>query len=149
MAELQCPLCAHDKCQPLAVEYYFHCQVCDLRFLDPPRRLGPSDEKSRYDLHNNSPTDPRYRDFLRPLLTAMSERLEVGAEGLDFGTGPTPVLAQMFVQHGFPTLAYDPFFWPDTACLKRTYDFIVASEVAEHFYSPLHEFSKLLKLLKP
>ena len=41
----------------------------------------------------------------------------------------------------------DPFFFPDKNSLKKTYDFIVCSEAAEHFHQPAKEFKKFNRLL--
>ena len=39
------------------------------------------------------------------------------------------------------------FFFPDKNSLKKTYDFIVCSEAAEHFHQPAKEFKKFNSLL--
>jgi SAM-dependent methyltransferase len=44
---------------------------------------------------------------------------------------------------------FDPFFHPDASVLEESYDFIAASEVAEHLYDPAKEFARLRRLLKP
>lgn len=55
----------------------------------------------------------------------------------------------MFSELGFPTAIYDSFFWPDPTPLKTTYDFIVASEVLEHFYQPMVDLELIWTCLKP
>lgn len=128
---------------------FYHCLDCDLRFLDPGQRLGFDDEKERYSQHNNDVNDPAYRRFVEPLFVQIQMRVLNKSCGLDFGAGPGPALAQMFEQGGHKMEIYDPFFQPDTACLSKTYDFIVASEVAEHLYRPYVELQKIFHLLKP
>jgi hypothetical protein len=44
---------------------------------------------------------------------------------------------------------FDPFFAPDRASLRRTYDVIACSETAEHFDCPGDEFQRLDRLLRP
>jgi 2-polyprenyl-3-methyl-5-hydroxy-6-metoxy-1,4-benzoquinol methylase len=50
---------------------------------------------------------------------------------------------------GYTVENYDPFFAPVEAALGREYDFVLCTEVAEHFYSPLGEFERLHRILKP
>ena len=44
---------------------------------------------------------------------------------------------------------YDPLYVPDESALSRQYDFITASEVAEHLHKPGEELERLWTLLKP
>lgn len=69
-------------------------------------------------------------------------------KGLDYGSGPRPVLAMMLKEKGFSCDVYDPLFQPDPAKLERSYDFITCTEVVEHFHEPLAEFNRLFGLLK-
>ena len=147
---LACALCAgHEVARIQGSDTHWVCASCDLRFLEPTRRLGPADEEGRYRQHNNDEHDPAYQNFVAPLFRAVRERLSPGARGLDFGAGPGPALAYMFSENGFPTSLFDIFFWPDQKVLDKSYDFIVASEVAEHLYFPRQELRRLHRLLKP
>src|SRR5665213_415801 len=98
----KCPLCADPNSirLPVSGEYY-HCQVCDLRFLEPAHRLAPDEERARYETHNNDVDDPAYQKFLAPLFDAVKNKIRPGSSGLDFGAGPGPALAQMFTRNGF------------------------------------------------
>jgi hypothetical protein len=147
-----CPLCEGDALLPLPVppQMYFHCQRCDLRFLSPSERLNAQHEKERYAAHNNDVDDLGYQRFLEPLFREIKARVSPNSIGLDFGAGPGPALARMFEISGHSMSLYDPFFWPDRGALvNQTYDFVTASEVVEHFYSPHQEFRRLYQLLKP
>jgi hypothetical protein len=148
---LACPLCASYESRPLATDAgeYFHCGECDLRFLHHGARLDAHEEKTRYQSHENQIDDPGYRKFLEPLFHEIGARVRPGAHGLDFGAGPGPALADMFRVANFNVEIYDPYFWPDESKLEQTYDFVVASEVVEHLYSPAEEFARLFSLLKP
>jgi hypothetical protein len=148
---LVCPLCGFHDSKPLATDSgeYFHCGRCDLRFLHPGARLDPQDEKNRYLTHENVVDDPGYRKFLEPIFQAVRARVAPGAHGLDFGAGPGPALVDMFRAANFTMDLYDPFFWPDATKLQQKYDFVVASEVVEHMFSPAAEFARLFELLKP
>jgi hypothetical protein len=86
-------------------------------------------------------------DFLSRLADPLARRLRPGARGLDFGCGPSPVLAGMLSEAGFPCGAYDPFFFPDPSLLSRRYDFVACSEVVEHAYDPAEMFALLGRLL--
>lgn len=55
----------------------------------------------------------------------------------------------MLAERGFPTLNYDPFFFPDEAMLSRTYDFLVCTEVLEHLRRPAEDLARMDGLLKP
>lgn len=126
---------------------YVRCPGCDLISLDPSRRPLPLDEVVRYTSHHNSADDEGYRRFLCRLSDPVRARLDLGAEGLDFGCGPSPVLADMLTQAGYPTVGYDPVFRPNVELLARRYDFVVCSEVVEHFHHPAADFAVLGGLL--
>ncbi len=106
-------------------------------------------EYSRYLLHENDPKDPRYRNFLSRLADPLIKKLQPGMVGLDYGCGPGPALGQMLGEIGHEIHFYDPFFRPDASVLNRKYDFIVCSEVVEHFHKPADEFERLDKMLNP
>ena len=141
-----CPLCQSAETERFAevdAKTYLRCRRCALTFLPPRHHPPPERERREYLLHENAPDDAGYRRFLARLLDPLLERVPAGAEGLDFGCGPVPVLALMCRERGRPTRAYDPFFHPDRAALARTYDFIACSETAEHFHRPRRAFERL------
>ncbi|WP_346799199.1 class I SAM-dependent methyltransferase [Halomonas sp. Bachu 37] len=147
---LLCPLCA----APHPLHYhrdsrrdYYQCATCELVFVPPSQRLGPDQEKSVYDQHQNSPDDPGYRAFLGRLFEPLNKRLAPGARGLDFGSGPGPTLSVMFEEAGHPMAIYDPFYAPDSTVLEQHYDFVTATEVAEHLFEPGRELERLIDLL--
>ena len=149
---MHCPLCGSRKVPPLAVQEgrrFLRCRRCDLTFLDPAQRLGPGEERARYETHRNDPSDPGYRAFLDRLLTPLAERLPEGARGLDYGSGPGPTLSRMLTEAGYPTVDYDPFFAPREEVLDRRWDFVTCSETAEHFFDPGREFRRLDRMLAP
>jgi SAM-dependent methyltransferase len=110
--------------------------------------LAPEKERAHYDLHENGPSTG-YLAFLQPALDAVLSRAAPAGEGLDFGCGPGPVLAQQLRERGYETVLYDPFYAPDEGVLRRTYDFITCTETAEHFADPAREFEQLASLLRP
>jgi len=149
---LNCILCSYPD-TPLVLNThsskYYGCTNCGLFFTDPLYRLPKKEEKNRYDLHENDPSDPRYRDFLKQIFLPMTDRIPPGASGLDYGCGPGPTLHLMFEEAGFNMNIFDPFYHPDTSVLDQPYDFIVTTETVEHFYHPADEFDRLWKLLNP
>jgi SAM-dependent methyltransferase len=116
----------------------------------PPReRLGAAEEKARYAHHENDASDAGYRAFLSRLLEPLLAAVGSEAVGLDFGCGPTPVLAEMLRARGHDVAIYDPFFADDAAVWQRSYDFICASEVFEHLHHPAREIDRLVASLCP
>jgi hypothetical protein len=115
----------------------------------PHQFLSSKEEKSVYDLHENSADDPGYRRFLSRLFDPLSQRLASNSYGLDFGSGPGPTLSVMFEEAGHSMDIYDPFYAPEIKLLQQQYDFIVASEVVEHLHHPRQELDRLWSCLKP
>jgi len=147
-----CPLCqASDGVQPFDADRarsYLRCGVCSLVFVPRAQHPSPRAAKERYDLHRNDPGDSGYRRFLNRLVDPLAPRLRPGAEGLDFGCGPSPVLSLLLAERGFRMANYDPFYAPDTRVLQRTYDFLVCSETVEHFSEPRRDLDRMLRLVR-
>ena len=148
-----CPLCESSAVADYARDTrraYFRCGECALIFADPASRLARGEEKAVYDQHENSPADPRYRQFLDRLAEPLKARLtNRNSHGLDFGSGPGPTLSVMLEESGCVMSLYDPFYAPDTSVLNRQYDFVTCTEAIEHFHVPGREWRLLLKLVKP
>ncbi len=141
-----CPLC--ESGFPLefhqdARRTYLRCRCCRLVFVPQEFHLSPGDEKAEYDLHENSPLDEGYRQFLSRLFKPLTDKLKQGSTGLDFGCGPGPTLSVMFEEAGHRVAIYDPFYQPDRAPLEQTYDFVSASEVVEHFRNPRVDLNRM------
>ncbi|WP_226662240.1 class I SAM-dependent methyltransferase [Microbulbifer aggregans] len=148
---LSCPLC-HGVAQPYHQDKfrsYNQCANCALVFVPSHFWLSADEEKSYYDLHENSESDAGYRQFLNrcaaPLLGALPPR----SVGLDFGCGPAPLLAQMLSDAGHSVSIYDHFYFNDHNVLERQYDFVVSTEVVEHLSQPWVELERLWSLIKP
>lgn len=149
---MPCPLCSNSNTALFRRDKkrdYYQCSRCGLVFVPQGFHLAPADEKSRYDLHQNDPENTGYRNFLRRLLTPVTQRIKKNAKGLDFGSGPEPVLAKMFKEEGYPVNVYDIFYAPDTEALDASYDFITLSEVAEHLAEPGKVIGELVSILNP
>lgn len=147
-----CPLCAEAR-----TTGYFdgrharlsRCPVCDLLFRPVRDRPDRETERAHYLTHENRLDDPGYRRFLDQLAEPLCSRLDAGAEGLDFGSGPGPALAAMLGERGFPTTVWDPLFADAPGVLARRYDFISCTETAEHFHDPAAGFRRMHALLRP
>lgn len=149
---INCILCESQNTETLYRDNestYLQCNRCSLVFLKPGQRLEPDEEKSRYDLHENDPADPDYRQFLSQLFIPLQNRLSPNSFGLDYGSGPGPTLHIMFEEAGHRMNIFDPFYDNNQEVLNNTYDFITTTETAEHFYYPKQEFNLLWSLLKP
>lgn len=147
-----CTLCKSSKINHLHTsEHYTYliCRHCDLVFVNPEDRLHPTEEKKRYDQHENDPQDENYRQFLSQLFIPLNQQLTPGRFGLDYGAGPGPALSLMFEEAGHTMDIYDPFYAKNPVIFKKRYDFITSTETVEHFYNPGDEFAKLWRLLKP
>ena len=148
---IACPLCT-----ALAAPFhedrrraYLRCGTCHLIFVPDAYHLSPAEEKSHYDLHQNSPDDQAYRGFLSRLFEPVNAGIAAGSSGLDFGSGPGPTLSVMFEEAGHRMAIYDPFYAADTSPLAIQYDFVTASEVAEHFRRPADDLARLWSCVRP
>lgn len=129
---------------------FFRCGSCDLLFKDPAIRTTPEQARRHYEKHNNDLGDQGYRAHLLRLLTPVASHLSAGAVGLDYGCGPTLSLEPLARELGFECHSFDPEFFPDTQLLRDAhYDFVLCSEVVEHFDEPRVEFERLRRLIKP
>ncbi len=151
-----CILCespiAESLCElpsPVGPRRYWHCGCCDMVFLDENQRFDLEGEKHQYELHQNSFEDQGYCEFFSrlkdPLVDILSKKDFVN--GLDFGSGPQPVFAELMKHAGYPMDIYDPIFSDSKSVLSKTYDFVTSTEVVEHFYDPKSGFETLAKLM--
>ncbi len=159
LEEQSCGVCRYPHVEPFLFDHngytqerdrdYWRCPHCHSTFLIAEQLPSQDFERERYELHENDLEDIRYRQFLNRLAEPLVMRLRPKQQGLDYGCGPSPVLAQMLREEGHDIEIYDPFFYRDRAPLKKTYNFITCTEVVEHFHHPAEEFDFLYSLLKP
>lgn len=149
--KMTCPLCGQSQKTRFSRDSkreYLRCQDCALVWVPARYHLSEEAEKAEYDLHDNRPDDPGYRKFLSRLAAPLLVRLAPNSQGLDFGCGPGPALAQMLEEAGHDVSLYDHFYFPNSEILERRYDFICATEVVEHLHQPGAELIRLWSLLE-
>ena len=126
---------------------YLLCPTCHLIFVTAADLPTADQERERYQLHRNSIEDSGYVRFLKSVLSPLLPQLSPEMRGLDYGCGPTPVLAEIMARRNFRCDIYDPFFFPNT--LSPPYDFILSTECFEHFHHPHREITRICSLLAP
>lgn len=148
---IRCPLCSHsvEPFRKARKREYWHCPGCGSVMMDPRDYVTPREEKSRYETHNNDVEDPRYQNFVAPLVRQVLAGHSPAEAGLDFGSGTGPVITKLLRERGYHIRTFDPFFDNNTSLLREKYDYIACCEVAEHFHNPREEFEMLRGLLKP
>lgn len=147
---MNCPLCKSlsQNFFKNKLRSYQRCNNCHSIFLESKYYLSQTDEKKRYLEHNNDVTNIGYQNFVKPVVDKVKELKSSSQIGLDFGAGPGPILSYLLKETGYNVETYDPFFFPNHSLLEKKYDYIMASEVAEHFFNPFEEFTKLKQMLK-
>ena len=151
MSEYKCPLCMGPEIVDFAADKnrkYLACSNCGLVFVPKPFQVSKERELERYKLHNNDFDDEGYRSFLERMVPIVAERVRTGGKGLDFGCGPSRVLADMLRTRGFQMSAYDPFFLNEPDVLDDRYEFVTATEVVEHLREPGVVFGTLFEIIR-
>ena len=149
---LFCPLCNSTDLKLIDSgegREYFQCGECSLVHVPFEYHLPKAQEKAVYDQHQNSPYDSRYRAFLDQLLLPLVSRLNPGASGLDFGSGPGPTVSVILEERGYKMEIYDKFYADNPAVLTKNYDFITTTEVVEHLARPGEILNWLWEMINP
>jgi len=146
---LPCPLCG-GTASPFSLKTglsmigYRRCEDCGFIGMEPSDRLSPIEEKARYLLHRNDAANKGYMEFLHVFIDkALTPFKKPCARILDFGSGSSPVLAEMTADLGYGCDIYDPFFARTRSWKNRFYEAILLHEVAEHLRDPGNVFSTL------
>ncbi|HRO66762.1 MAG TPA: class I SAM-dependent methyltransferase [Pseudobdellovibrionaceae bacterium] len=130
-----------------APTFLWHCEDCDFLFKDSSARLTEREERARYDLHQNG--GEGHQCFLAPVVQSVLTHCPQGARGIDWGSGPVPVLRGLLEEKGFRMDHYDPFFFPQKPEADETYDFVTLTEVIEHVFEPALLMKELKTSLRP
>lgn len=123
------------------------CPHCKLVFAERDYLPRQTDEKARYEEHNNSIEDKGYVRFLMQAIHPALACLLPESKGLDYGCGPVPVLSQLLNKKGLTCMNFDPFFFPELP--EGPFDYLFATECFEHFFEPEKEMQQICKLLNP
>jgi hypothetical protein len=126
---------------------YHVCTTCNLITKAPFTHPTHEDEKTLYTHHNNSMENVGYVNMFNRFIAAAIDPFINTGSGLDFGSGPGPVLYELLKQKGFTMAHYDPYFHDEKTVLTKTYDLITSTEVFEHLSNPLTTFKTLAKML--
>lgn len=128
---------------------YHLCGFCEFISKDANDILDPEDELKIYENHNNSIDDPRYVEYFKKFIDAcVIDFIVKEAKGLDFGSGPSPVLSRILQRdYGIKMDIYDPFYSPQKVYDGKKYDLITSTEVLEHLDDPLSYFRLFRTLL--
>lgn len=148
-----CPLC-HSQDTSFYFEdkrrRYHQCVDCALVFVSPEFLPCREEERVEYDLHDNNEEDEGYRTFLQRALSPLIPLINPNDSALDFGCGPSPVLANMLKAAGLSTVdTYDIFYNPDKRVFDNTYNIITCTEAIEHFHTPSREWNYFISMLMP
>jgi len=128
---------------------YYHCPECDCIFKSPECYQPLSEQKSRYDLHDNHAEDEGYRAYFHRFLDFVLPHTEGVEHALDFGCGRSTLLSDILNSMNIRCDYYDPIYHPDTLDNSKKYDFIVSTEVFEHLHHPKETFFQLVNMLNP
>ena len=140
---MKCILCEEDDIKVFSIidsKKYWKCNTCFVKFMDKEHYLKPKDEKEHYLNHKNKITDKNYRNFLSRLTIPLKNKINNKLNGLDYGCGNGPALADMLKKDGYNINIYDPYFFPNKNIFSKKYDFITCTETVEHFFNPIKEF---------
>ena len=78
-----CPLCQSTRLKPYFENKdanYLSCFQCDLVFTPKEFHLNDSQEKIRYDSHQNNPEDEHYRQFLSQAFNPVIDFINPGSD---------------------------------------------------------------------
>ncbi|PKM90539.1 MAG: class I SAM-dependent methyltransferase [Firmicutes bacterium HGW-Firmicutes-10] len=128
---------------------YHSCDHCGFISKDKDDHISTQAQQDIYDYHHNSIDDPVYVEYFNNFLDkAVFPNISDGKYALDFGSGPSPVLATMLQDtYGYQVDIYDLFYSPVRSYLTETYDLITLTEVLEHLEDPIHYFELFVKHL--
>jgi len=150
---IKCKVCGSDTISYIHPKFhtlYHECQECEFIFKDEKHYISKKEELKKYDEHHNSLDNIGYVNYLTDFIeTAVVPFIKKG-EALDFGSGPSPVLAHILKNnYKFDVDIFDLYYAIDKVYVNKSYDLITSTEVIEHLNNPLETFELFNKHLKP
>lgn len=134
-----------DEKRTIAYSYCPHCQLIS----KSTEHFKPiSEQKERYDLHENDPGDEGYRAYFRRFLDFVLPLIGTPKSALDFGCGRSSLLADMLKEEGIESDYYDPVYHPENLDNSKKYQLVVSTEVFEHLHDPKAVFAQLLEMIE-
>jgi len=149
--KMSCLICNHDTKKFLdekSTIAYYYCPHCQCISKSQEHFKPISEQKARYDLHENDPEDEGYRAYFRRFLDFVLPLVGTPKSALDFGCGRSSLLAEMLKEEGTGADYYDPVYHPDNLDDSKKYELIVSTEVFEHLHAPKAIFAQLLEMLE-
>ncbi len=129
--------------------HYDVCDRCGFIRKQAAFHLEAADEKASYDLHHNGFDSPGYVAMFERFIAEAINPFITEGKGLDFGSGPGPVLHHLLQKKGFKMRHYDPYYHPNKDALDAHYDLITTTEVLEHLSDPVGTIDTVLARLNP
>lgn len=129
---------------------YYSCPGCGFIAQDRAALVTFEEEREEYDRHENSIENEGYVAYFKRFLEASLLPYRDGERGLDYGSGPEPVLSQVLARdYGLDVDIYDLHYQPDKVFEGKAYDFITTTEVIEHVKDPVAFLQTFYDLLRP
>jgi len=150
---MNCNICGCEDFDKKRIDFkkwgrtYYKCNNCQFIFCDENDILTEKEESKKYEKHNNFIDDPEYRAYFKRFIDEVREYIPKGSQILDYGSGPEPVLADVFKELGYSPKTYDKYFNENSKYKDFNYDVITSTEVFEHIYRPMEVLKDLDKLL--
>ena len=149
---MDCIICGSSNLELLDIQdKYYHCNDCEVIFIDPEEIVEADEEKERYEGHDNNHQNEGYVRMFENFIDEVIDpyiNLEEINDVLEFGCGPGPVLADLLEDRNLSVDLYDPYFFPEKVYVDRKYDLITSTEVFEHFSNPIKEMKLLTSHLE-
>lgn len=149
---VKCKICSNDTRIIRDIQFdieYYKCLNCEFIHMDDNKRVTFDDEREVYDLHENSLECEGYVNMFRKFLEKAVLPFKTCGKGLDFGSGPEPVLMQLLNRdYQFDMENYDLHFQPQKIYIGKKYDMILSTEVVEHLPDPMEIFELIYNILE-
>lgn len=149
---MKCKICDNETDifdDPQLHKSYFACSKCLCIGLNPSHYLSLEKEQGQYSHHQNSLENQGYVQMFEDFLDYFWNDLPFNQNSLDFGSGPTPVLAELLSRRNVNVDCYDKFYQPLKCFENKAYDFITSTEVFEHLDDPISTLTLLGQHLRP
>lgn len=148
-----CPVCGTPAPSFVDAQLHcetFHCPHCELIFKSERCFPTEAQELKKYNEHHNSLENAGYVAMFERFIDYTLSHMERPVRTvLDFGSGPTPVLAELLRRRGFEVTVYDKHFAPELPGEHARFDLITSTEVIEHISDPMQTLAGLKARLVP